>query len=191
MLILHERKGLFIHVPKTGGSSIRAALEPLRDTRAMFNWHCWARTARDVLADYDAFWSFAFVRNPWALHVSWWKYMLAQPGHPYHGIVKELGTFPRYLREGLNPLRMPDNCFDQVDRITDVNGNPLVKFVGQLEYIERDWRVVCDALKLGNLQLPHRNRTEPVDWRGWYDEETAAIVRRVNLRDVEQFGYTF
>jgi chondroitin 4-sulfotransferase 11 len=192
MLLLYKRRGIFIHVPKTGGISIKSALEPFCDTRSsMFAWHPLAGSVREVIADFDTYWRFAFVRNPWDLHLSWWKYIRAHGDHPYHAQLAALETFERYVREGLSPHHLSYNLQNQVDWISDAEGNPLVNFVGRFERLREDWQVVCDALKLGDLKLPHLNATTPVDYHEFYTPKMAEIVRTVNARDIAAFGYTF
>ena len=81
MLISDSGRALFVHVPKTGGVSVGVAFTRCcPDARSKapgvtppLGRHApYARILRaePQVADY---WSFAFVRNPWARMVSWWS----------------------------------------------------------------------------------------------------------------------
>jgi hypothetical protein len=81
----HEQGGfLFIHIPKTAGTSIfTAMLKSCQGTRAELNHyrmgqkkHASAFTARGVLtpAQWNHAFKFSVVRNPWDRMVSMWRY---------------------------------------------------------------------------------------------------------------------
>ena len=66
-MICHKNKYIFIHIPRTGGSSIEHTLYGqdwwLVDRKSK---HLIASTAKKVYSEYwDDYFKFAFVRNPW------------------------------------------------------------------------------------------------------------------------------
>jgi len=75
VLISDDRRMLFVHVAKTGGASVEQLLrEACPDARTVGKQRH-ARLQRILrhepgLVDY---WSFGFVRNPWARMVSWYS----------------------------------------------------------------------------------------------------------------------
>ena len=78
MLISDSHRFLFVHVQKTGGSTIdnglTAALGDVRRIPAA-NRHAPLDRLLQLepgLADY---WTAGFVRNPWARMLSWWRMM--------------------------------------------------------------------------------------------------------------------
>jgi hypothetical protein len=51
-----------------------------------------------------------------------------------------------------------------------------------------------DQLKLRDLDpvaVPRLNQSRRVDYRSYYDRDTAQLVRRRFAREIERFGYEF
>ena len=75
MLISKQKKFVFVHVQKTGGTSLRQVLKShAPDAR---KWHGKHGHASDAIAEigraeWERYFSFAFVRNPWDRLVSWY-----------------------------------------------------------------------------------------------------------------------
>ena len=94
------KKFLFIHIPKTAGTSIRQVLEPCGVTdyfsyskgieeyitvKNKFPPHLTYVAAADVLAvDLNRFYKFTFVRNPWGRFVSMYEYYRKDTLHAMH-----------------------------------------------------------------------------------------------------------
>jgi Sulfotransferase family len=81
MLISHEYRFIFIHIGKTGGTSIESALcrhlgvdfeETKRSPEGQWWKHIWARYMRERVGKriWDDYFTFAFVRNPYDLILS-------------------------------------------------------------------------------------------------------------------------
>ena len=85
MLISDARRALFVHVPKTGGVSVGVAFErccpdarsKAPGVRPPLGRHApYERILRAAPQAVD-YWSFGFVRNPWARMVSWYSMIVA------------------------------------------------------------------------------------------------------------------
>ncbi|RKZ44139.1 MAG: hypothetical protein DRR16_03365 [Candidatus Parabeggiatoa sp. nov. 3] len=74
MLINRTQKFLFIHIQRTGGSSIRKVLtEAFPDTKYFLGSHdhaLWAKPHLD--SEWPNYYKIAFVRNPWERMFSWY-----------------------------------------------------------------------------------------------------------------------
>jgi hypothetical protein len=71
MLVSHTQKFLFVHIQKTGGSTIKTLLaDRIGDLEQVGASHSPLREASGIGDDY---FRFAFVRNPWARLVSWYS----------------------------------------------------------------------------------------------------------------------
>jgi hypothetical protein len=201
--VLHAYRCVFVHIPKTAGSSIAEALDrlPLRNgpehPRIDTPKHAKARELRRILGRrrWDDYFSFAIVRNPWDLMVSCYEWWL-QKADRYPHIraqaeeVRKLGSFEAFLR---SPWGM--------ERINQFNGNiedwymdgdeQIVDFIARFENLEADWPVICQRIGVEPFAISHENRTDRRDYRTYYTAETRDLVSRRFARFIERFGYEF
>lgn len=207
MLISDSKQFVFVHVPKTGGSSLHRLLKPHaldknpnrvysllrplglpRDYRRFrFLTHGPLIAAERVMPapTFHSYFKFAFVRNPWARLVSEYNALMGKPHHRRHRRVARLGGFAQYLLG-----EAPSVVGNQLDLLLDSTGRIGVDFVGRFETLADHIREVCDRLSIPS-ELPHVNRSAPVDYRDFYDDDTRLYVRKHWARDVEAFGYEF
>lgn len=199
MLISHRHKFIFVHVQKTGGSSIWRALAPLCDPseltlaeRSGLHSHSPASeiirvVGRDV---WDSYFTFAFERNPWDKCLSLYYYQL-QNWHRYRKPFRpRQPTFRQWFYPyGLLPKKLkPSSC------MYSENGKMCVKFLGRYERLADDFAEVCRRIGLGSVTLPVANksqlRREP-GYREHYTEPMRRRVERVFHREIELLGYSF
>jgi hypothetical protein len=81
--------------------------------------------------------------------------------------------------------------YNQLDYITDENGEIIVDFVGKYENLSHDISTVLKALRLENRPLPHVNKSEHKHYSEYYTEETKDLVAVRYSRDINFFGYKF
>lgn len=164
---LQNHSCVFIHVPKTGGTSIRTALG-----MGSMPYHITARDMRQIHPDSCNKFSFAFVRNPWDRLVSY--------GHSLVGI--DWDQMSRFDRLDLIP---------QVDFIMDETGKPLVDFIGRFENLVEDFETACDMMGIPTPPLQHLNGSQHRQYRDYYDETAKQHVAKMYAEDIERFGYSF
>jgi hypothetical protein len=217
MLLCVKHRFLFVHIAKTGGTSVRAALEGLRWADPWY-WpmficsrfshlsghrigtklprHAKVIAAKELLpkAFFDQLFKFAFVRNPWDLQVS-----------SFHHIRRErpafLGghdTFEAFLRWKLDPDRPYQYHVDtsielQSDYLIDLHGHQVVDFIGRYERLHTDFATACARIGIAPPALPHTRRAtdRSKDYRSYYTAETAELVARYFQKDIAMLGYTF
>jgi hypothetical protein len=217
MLLSPRHKFLYVHIAKTGGTSVRAALERVRrgDPWYWLMWPChrlshlaghrlgtkFPRHAKAIAAQemlprefYASLFKFAFVRNPWDLQVSSFHHIRRERPHYMHG----RDDFASFLRWKLDPSRPYQFHLDtsierQSDYVIDLHGNLIVDFVGRFERLQEDFAVACERIGIPCPELPHRRQAtdRKKDYRPYYTDETAALVAGHFAADVERFGYTF
>ena len=217
MLISHSHQFIFFHVAKTAGLSLRNALLPYAEEPTKFKikrppqvkagqlnpfyavWealliHAKASDAQRELpaAIFERYYKFAFVRNPWDWQVSMYHFILSEPTHVKHALVRSFGTFERYLEwviDSPNPYAKGATKLQQ-EVLTDGAGNLLVDFVGRYETLVQDFAQICEQLKIV-AQLPHVNKSAHNDYRAYYTARTQQLVAAHFAADIELFGYTF
>ena len=216
MLLSHQKKFLFVHIAKTGGTSVRAALQKhrWRDPYYAPIWiasklsglvnhevgiklprHAKAIAAKEMLPRdfYESLFKFAFVRNPWDLQVS-----------SYHHIRRERPqllmpneTFEQFLRRKLDPSRpwqyhIDTSITPQSDYLVDLKGNLIVDFIGHYETLQQDFDECCRRIGIPKIELPHRRKADDrLAYRDYYTPETQALVTKAFARDIEILGYEF
>lgn len=220
MLISHKYKFIFIHIQKTGGSSIEIALRKLDDNAQneiahhddpndrLVGRHRFASDIKEYVGPeiWNSYFKFAFVRNPWARLVSWYN-MIATRG-PHVDTINKHRLWRYVLDNSHNLETFIKNCtgivrepygekrscfFNQIDYLTDHNGNIIVDYIGQYEHLTSSFNEVIRRLTKGTttIELPHRNRFGHRHYSRYYTDETRDIVSERFKRDIEMFGYKF
>ncbi|MGQ9658805.1 MAG: sulfotransferase family 2 domain-containing protein [Thermochromatium sp.] len=217
MLLSPKYRFLFIHIAKTGGTSVRAALAGLRwrdpwyypmflcsrlshlsghRIATKLPRHAKVIAAKELLPKeyFDRLFKFAFVRNPWDLQVS-----------SFHHIRRErpqyLGgheTFEDFLRWKLDPERPYQYHVDtsitlQTDYLIDLSGQIIVDFIGRYERLQADFSTVCERIGIRTPALPHirQAKDRQRDYRSYYTDATAELVARHFARDIQMLDYRF
>lgn len=207
MIISHGHKFIFIHVWKTGGTSVAQALAPFVENETQeakylkslfqkgkprskdFDQHITAVELQEKLERryFDNYFKFAFVRNPLSWEVSYYHFITQYPNnHPERETIIQLQSFDKYIvwaAENDMPKR------SQRSFIQDVNGKQLVDFVGRHENLDEDLQYVASKLGLPDLQLERANSSKHDPYQEYYTAETEGIVREVLKDDFELFGY--
>jgi len=206
-MLRHDLKILFIHINKTGGSSIIRALnmmqvhlsaelifsDKLKNDEQYDLWKAWTNGKRRTTYNWDSleniknYWNvynkFSIVRNPWDRVVSDFFYCKKE-----NFVSKEL-TFSeevKYNKDNKERWKLP--CYDWLS----LNGDIVVENILRFENLEKDFRKMCSQLGLPNsIQLPHLNKTKHKHYTEYYNDETKQIVAEKYAKDIEYFGYKF
>lgn len=217
MLLSPKYRFLFVHIAKTGGTSIRAALEGLRwrdpwyypmflcsrfshlsghRLATKLPRHAKAIAAQELLPRefFDSLFKFAFVRNPWDLQVSSFHHLRRERPR----LLGEHQGFEDFLRWKLDPQRPYQYHIDtsialQSDYLVDLHGRVIVDFVGRYERLHEDFACACARIGIPTPVLPHARqaRDRDRDYRGYYNDATAELVARHCARDIDLLGYRF
>ena len=211
MLISDARRALFVHVPKTGGVSVGVAFQRCcPDARSKtpgvkppLGRHApYERILRaePQVADY---WSFGFVRNPWARMVSWWSMIQdwdrewgpssgRPPGDRMQGndmwrAAAAYSGFEEFVLRGTEEL--PRVGRPQVDYLRAPGRE--VDFVGRTESFAEDLQQVERHLGSEPTRIPHRNKSPHGSYRDYYSAAARDRVAEVYAADLEAFDYAF
>jgi hypothetical protein len=208
-MILHSRRCIFIHIPKTGGTTIENLIWPPPAERTPehlwmgFTWefgnryqtgglqHLLATQVRDAVGA-DVFagcHKFAIVRNPFDRAVSQFAYMRARPDLRAFVGMNENDPFKKYLQLIRKKTHVQ---WDHQHRfVEDENGAPLVDFIGRFEHFRRDVTRILDALGIGPREIGHALKGNRSHYADYYDDESRAMLADFYARDLAVFGYDF
>jgi hypothetical protein len=207
VIVSDSHRFLFVHVQKTGGSTIDNGLTAaLGDVRriAAANRHAPLDRLLQLepgLADY---WTAGFVRNPWARMLSWWRMMErfregAASGNERHVdhlarnrfIASILETYPDFEAFVMGApdehprLRKPQFRFLN-------NDLKRADFTGRQESLEADLHAIYDHLGLEwtGIRSVNIDPGRP-DYRDVYDSRTQKRVAELFEVDLREYGYEF
>jgi hypothetical protein len=203
VLASHDRRFLFIHVQKTGGTTVTDVLKAVPDVRRPDGCpkHAGLRIAlrhNPELADH---WIFGFVRNPWARYVSWWEMIQrAKASGDSSGWSRRMmrnkfiGGAAKYPDFDTFVERGPED-FSRLSRsqITYLSTRTRrADYIGRTETFADDIRAVLAHLDLPvPEELPHRNKSEYGSYREYYSPATRDRIGELFKADVDAFGYDF
>ncbi len=178
---------VFIHIPKTAGTSIYRSLGLAGEHRTALQLRGRLRERR-----WHTKFKFAFVRNPWDRAVS--SFLHATVINKDSRFVAL--TFSDWLRLAYverHPLYfdVPHSFSPQYDWISDGEDNLIVDFVGRFENLREDFATICGRIGRPGLDLPHHNATKHADYRTYYKDRDIEIIARWYKKDIDYFGYTF
>lgn len=191
-----KEKCIYIHVPKAAGTSIN---------KAIFGRTLGHYKATEIKSKFPILFAktfkFSFVRNPWDRVLSAYKFAKMERTesmgmrNPEQYRIPEFDTFESFLSLWLVNQRVATLDFvfqPQVGFLYDFNDDLLIDFVGRLETLEEDIKVIEEKLSI-KLKIPHSNSTsKDLNYRNEYkNDEMINIVRRIYHKDIETFGYEF
>jgi hypothetical protein len=211
-MISHRYKCIFVHIPKTGGTSIEKVLEVKRSREALFGWDSSRElvlqhlTANQMLEHdlipretFDEYFKFAFIRNPFDLVISEWIWRTRKDKFSlfskYRWTRMPLRVFlSSHLQgrfKGKLAKRIQIHLTPQYEYTHDRQGNNLMDFTGRFENLEKDLNELAGKLGFDAGRLPHARKSSRRHYSHYYDEETRGMVEKMYRNDLEYFGYNF
>jgi hypothetical protein len=213
MIVSPRRRFVFVHIPKTGGTSFALAYEARAaaddwligdtpkavarrrrlggmETSGRLWKHSTLSDIGGLVPDDVVAQSFVatLVRNPWDRMLSYWAWARVQRfAHPAVTLARAL-DFPAFLRRGEIQAALRDNPYGSYVR--GPAGDERCDLFARIETPE-DLEPLWAHLGF-RLDLPRVNESaRPRDWRQAYDADTAAIVADLAAGDIARFGYRF
>lgn len=173
------RPFLFIHIPKSAGSSIRRTLFPYSSKKQIFlqlinhasfvlsrryimsnpvyKYHPHAKHVIDHLglSVYTRYYTFAITRNPLSRLISMYTFLLDKKTNPMHGLVKNK-SFDEFISYCIKekPLFIYQNIY------THYNGHSLVNRLAKLENIGYDFKGICEDIEIKPPNLKFSNKSD-------------------------------
>ena len=211
MLLSTEKRFIFIHIPKSAGSSITYALTPysLSPEKSQFRrllshlpvsenpekaWlraHDKASWLRLKLPPeiYNSYCKFAVVRNPFDYAVSYYFSVRKNPKSNRHASANRQ-SFSEFLRS----IGRKNNFtgITQSSWVTDRSGQIIIDRVLRFEHFDNDVAELFADLGIDRATaIPYVNTTKHEPYRYYYSDADRKFAERLFARDLELFGYSF
>ena len=212
------KRAIFIHIPRTGGTSIRKSVTDNFDSFYIPNqgnvkddvqftvldhrspgWYL--RRRRIAKSRWEQSVKIAFVRNPWDRLVSLYKYLSSY--RPYrrrfrvsNALLSSFDLFANEVASGTSTFVKAVSHYNVRDWS---QANPQVRWlewgvdvIGRFESLEEDWSRICKSFGIQVGSLSNKNRSKDrTDYRSFYTDELAESVGNYYAEDIARFSYEF
>lgn len=184
---------VFIHIPKTGGFSIR------QHPKVKSYVHHTAKTVRQMHPDFDKAFKFTFVRNPYDRFLSAYMYYYQMtPTHMFWHLeadrlvaqaIKRYTKFQHFVIDFHEfEWRNRIHFLPQYEWLYD-GEICLVDYIARFENYKTEWHNICKMCDIGYTPLPKLNTSNHADWSTYYTPYLKNIVYEIFEKDFELFGY--
>jgi hypothetical protein len=190
MIIIRKRKTIFIHIHRTGGSSMISLLkQALPNQVDVIAQHGNASTMEGkLLKEYPGYFIFSMVRNSWDRALSW--YSLLHKSDP-----KDLETerlrFEQFLMNKTQDDGNDSFLFNQLDYFKNATHTIDNVMIYRYENYTEEVKKIATRLDLTIQEIPRINETTTKEYRDYYTERSKALVTQKCARDIDYFGYSF
>ncbi len=199
MFINHNKKFVYLAIPKTGSYSIHNYFDYNTGHPEPDEHHMGIREFKREYPHCSDYYAFAFVRNPWSKLLSTYKDFTLRRKHQYSGKVRfdrpllsEFENFEDFCLR-LHESHWRNNVFfrPQVEFVEDENGVP-INYIGDFKYLGSDFQFVCRSLGIGDGVIERLNRGQYQDhYRSFYTVRGRNAIAQLYKEDIERFGYDF
>ena len=208
-VVRKEERDRLMKKAKKGDTEALAKLERLRIEWKQDRRHM---SVVDTVETYgqknwDNYFTFTFVRNPWDRMVSWffWKKKIKTIPEDltfkefvlsFNSLYKNVKTIGGLRpdstawrdRKRKNYWRIPLSAQPQHFWFDD---EFKIDFVGRFENLQNDFNKVCNILNIKDTKLPHVLSTKHLHYSKYYDSEIKKEVDEIWGMDAEVFKYKF
>lgn len=188
-----QHRCVFVHIPKSAGSSVKQALFPGTEGPGH-------RMAMDYQLEnpkkFNDYFVFTFVRNPYDRLVSAYTYLTGNTGSQkdkqfHREVLSKYQDFRDFVLNGLHTKEVQKKWHLRPQHYYTVNfnGDNIVDFIGKVENVDQDFAHVCQKLNK-SAKLVHKNKSaRKRDCMAYYDEETRAKAAEFYHWDFVLFDY--
>ena len=223
-MISHKYKCIYLHIPKTAGSSIEKKLEhfdvlcegvqdhrsikcieplPIQQIianlsngndgysrKAFLKYHLQQKLnvgSAITSEQYQQYFKFTFVRNPWARAYSWYRNVMKSENKMMRLGIKNEIAFSDFIKNYPNQFELRP----QTHWIYNNKGNIPLDFIGKFERLDEDFRFICDRLQLPDPTLPQILIGGNDHYTEHYDESTINLVYKMYKHEIDLFEYEY
>lgn len=212
-MISHKHKCIFIHIPKTAGTSINTFFHPgvvfktlPPDYDRLFGWcskrqiHLQHATSKQLVElglvsekVWNDYFKFTFVRNPWDRAYSdyIWIQKFSGVKGTFKNYIHKTNEFEVILNDTTNHHYLGDHLMAQTD-FFDFKGNYKMDFIGRFESFENDITQVNERLGINTPFAKHENKgNRHSKYSDFYTTTMKKWVDKKFKKDIELLDYQF
>lgn len=190
-MISHQHKFLFIHIPRTGGTSIEEQFQYNSYVNNDKHWILddWKKTL-DVNT-FQNYFKFTFIRNPWDSIISKYKDVWFTSKHPGGPIGERAGKSLKYF---LEHYKTP--AHERGETFHDYFDPKQIDFVGRFENRNNDLEYISKRIGVSINKDIHTRKKQMLDknkkhYTEYYDDYTRELVSTIYSKDIKFYGYEF
>jgi len=193
-MISNKHKGIFVHIPKNGGTSLKAKFSDLEG-----EYHLPAKILKNRYSGkWDNYYTFTFVRNPFDRLVSIFHYY-RDNNESTNKHIKQimLKTFKEFCINYISdtPQKWTTGWLGgeymlQKNWVTNDKGEIIVDFIGCFENYTEDSKIILDRFGITH-NIQHLRRSNHKPYQEYYDDELRELVEGKLKEDLEFFNYKF
>ena len=188
-MINHKHQCAFVHIPKTGGTSIGKLL--LGDLDA-YDSKPHAPLKGSYLK-FPHYFKFSFVRNPWDRMVSYYYEKDCLKNISFSDYIKMVrGDFPEKRgRLGKRDPNVWKHAQGYLNFWLPKKNLKHLNHIGRLESIQSDWEFISSRLNIDRPLIHARKTSGRGPYQEYYSLSTRRIVEEIYKDDIEYFKYKF
>lgn len=138
--------------------------------------------------EWQEYWKFCFVRNPWDRVVSEYHWANAESrGVAFDDFVQRLANADLEDPEQVRPVPA-DNW-----SMLAIDGKIVADFIGRFENLAHDMKEVCHRLQIpfDSQRFPKLKTSKRGSYRPYYSEHTRKLIEQRYWQEISHFGYCF
>lgn len=204
-MINHKTKCIFIHIPRTAGTSIEYAIQGNDQWNiSRRRKHLIASTAKKIYKEYwDDYFKFAFVRNPWSRMISLCKYGNFHPreynrtyGCDIQSGILNIGTYSEKFPTG---YEIDPRTYSADDKFKPAIPNAIysnilneeLNFIGKFETLKSDCEFISEKIKKKIILSKKQETSNHQHYTKYYTKEIKDDIHKMFEYDINRFDYRY
>jgi len=216
-MVSHRYKCIFVHIPKSAGTSIATKLNIYKNVGRGKQDHRRLKWLKPIDSEFI---KHSYQKeNQYALYIklrsrliglplvneeqysSYFKFtFIRNPWARVHSWYRNILNDPNHMAT----FKVPQDCSlawfvrnrlntieSQLCYIQNWQGNIELDFIGRYEHLQRDFTMVCDRLGIDDYSLPQKTRIGTPSYIDAYDQESIAIIAKVFQEEIKLFNFVF
>lgn len=191
MIVSHKSKLIFIHVHRTGGTSLSNIFQSYlhRDCKLLPQHMNAKNLSRRFLEKHKGYYTFGFTRNPWERIWSW--YALIHKNSP-KSLREERNRLEEFIESDVVlDFRYQFFHYNTLDYFSTNWGETIWDRIYRYEDFEDEVRALSRRLKVPLHDIPKLNKSVNQDYKDYYTDKSYELIATKCQKDIEYFNYQF